>query len=258
MTKNKTSATNRHQPYYYKNPNSDVGILMVHGIFASPIQFIDTADLLQKAGFSVKTILLPGHGSDVHCFSSATIKQWENAVKSAIHELSKEHSKIILIGHSLGSLLVLNQSMNHKISGIVLLSPPIRTKVSLTSIKMSLQILFVESSKDNEWLQTYRSIYSMDKCKPYQLVKCTQPMLNILRLSKLVQRNLGEYKVPALIIQSSLDETVRVSSMSILEKSLPNVMDTLILEKSRHCYIDSSELQIYNDKIVNFINTVTK
>lgn len=258
MTKNKTSVTNKHHPYYYEIPNSDIGVLLVHGIFASPIQFNDTADILHNAGFSIKSILLPGHGADVHSFSSATIEQWKSAVNNAILELSKEHSKIVLVGHSLGALLILDQSINHEVAGIVLLSPPIKAKVSLATIKMSLHILFADSSNDSDWLKAYRNIYSMDKCKLHQLVKCVPPMLHILKLSKQVQKKLKEYITPTLIIHSSLDETARVKSVSVLENSLPNVVDTLILKQSRHCYIDSSEVQIYNDKILQFINNITK
>lgn len=247
---------NRHKPYYYENPVSETGVLLVHGIFASPVQFTDMANILRENGYSVMSILLPGHGDDVHSFSKATIAQWKSAVSDAIHVLSQNHIKVVLIGHSLGSLLVLDQSIQHKVDGIVLLSPPIRVKISLVTIRMSLHILFANANNDTDWLKSYCHIYSIDKCKLHQLVMCIPPMLNLLKLSKSMQNDLLKYTVPTFIVHSKSDETVRTKSIAVLEKSLPNVRGTLMLEHSRHCYIDSSELEIYNEAITQFIRDI--
>jgi len=78
------------------------------------------------------------------------MNQWQSQVNNALNELESHCSRIYIIGHSLGALLALNAAQQHKkVSGVLLLNPPLLPRVQCTMIGRSLRFAFGKPRPDN-------------------------------------------------------------------------------------------------------------
>lgn len=103
------------------------GILLVHGLGDSPWSFNDVGTTLAAQGFLVRTVLLPGHGSQPSDMLDVTLKQWQQVVREQTQILGREVPKVYLGGFSTGANLVLDYAYEHdEIAGLVLFSPAFR------------------------------------------------------------------------------------------------------------------------------------
>lgn len=247
------SFKNRHKPYLLTRKDADTAILMVHGIYGSPVQFEQLAKILYHQGYTVMAVLLPGHGSSVKDFSRAKAKDWHDEVSRAAKTLSKSYKNIYMIGHSMGGLLIINEALNNSVKGVVLMSVPMMVKISLGTVRMSLKILWGDPNKDNDYLRSYRNAYSIQKGPISHYILCFPRMLNLLQMIRNTRKCLSRLTSPVLIIQSRKDETVSWKSVAILKEGLNSPVDTLLLDKSGHSYYHPEEADSIMKKICTFI-----
>lgn len=107
------------------NLHPQKGILLVHGLGDSPWSFHDIAQELAAQGFLVRTVLLPGHGTDPADMLSVTAEQWQRVVYEQALALERDvDGPVYLGGFSTGANLVLGYAYDHpEIAGLVLFSP---------------------------------------------------------------------------------------------------------------------------------------
>lgn len=100
------------------------GILLVHGLGDSPYFFRDISKPLCEQGFWVRTILLPGHGSQPGDMLNAEYRLWQSTVDFHVEAFSHQVSTLYLGGFSTGANLVtVTASSREDIAGLLLFSP---------------------------------------------------------------------------------------------------------------------------------------
>lgn len=100
------------------------GILLVHGLGDSPYFFRDISKPLCEQGFWVRTILLPGHGSQPGNMLNAEYRLWQNTVDIHVEAFSQQVATLYLGGFSTGANLVtVTASSREDIAGLLLFSP---------------------------------------------------------------------------------------------------------------------------------------
>jgi len=105
------------------------GALLVHGLSDSPYLLQPLARHLQKRGFLVRTILLPGHGTVPGDLLEVRWEDWRRAVDYGIRGMRAEVGELYLGGFSTGGALSVLAALNHgEISGLILLSPALAVK----------------------------------------------------------------------------------------------------------------------------------
>ncbi|MEO8209743.1 MAG: alpha/beta fold hydrolase [bacterium] len=77
-------------------------IVLVHGAWADASCWDKLVPLLKSNGHEVIAVNLPGHGKDNTSFEKITLQSYVDAVKKAIGN----RSDIILVGHSLGGMVI--------------------------------------------------------------------------------------------------------------------------------------------------------
>lgn len=104
------------------------GILLVHGLGDSPWSFHDIGRMLAAQGYLVRTVLLPGHGTQPRDMLDVTLGQWQQVVREQASLLSSEVPRVLLGGFSTGANLVLDYAYEHdEIAGLILFSPAFRS-----------------------------------------------------------------------------------------------------------------------------------
>ena len=90
--------------------NSKYTIVFVHGIIGSPFRFHDLYPFV-PSDFSLIKVVLDGHGKKAKDFSHTSLKKWRDQIHSLLDDLRKKKQKVIFVGHSMGCLLGMEESL---------------------------------------------------------------------------------------------------------------------------------------------------
>jgi alpha-beta hydrolase superfamily lysophospholipase len=77
--------------------------VLVHGAWQAPYVWDAVKNTLINEGNNVTVVELPGHGSDNTAPSTLTLNTYRDKVADAV---SKINGKVILVGHSLGGIVI--------------------------------------------------------------------------------------------------------------------------------------------------------
>ncbi|WP_170252811.1 alpha/beta hydrolase [Vogesella mureinivorans] len=107
-------------------------ILLVHGLGDSPYSFTDLGPGLAAAGYLVRSVLLPGHGSKPADLMAARYEDWQALVAQQTALLRREGVPVYLGGFSTGANLVMLQAQaDRNIAGVLLFSPAFKSDSSI-------------------------------------------------------------------------------------------------------------------------------
>lgn len=101
-------------------------VILVQGFSSSPYTFNDVSAFLQAQGFTVIAPLLTGFGSTAAIANASTPDQWRASFEQAVVWAKMCNSNYSVIALSLGGAIVMDEILNHGLTGIshlVALSP---------------------------------------------------------------------------------------------------------------------------------------
>lgn len=220
-------------------------VLFIHGIVGTPNHFRVVLPLeeLVPEDWSVYNIRQPGHGGSVEDFSRSNIHQWRSHAMSAFAELADNHEKIVIVGHSLGTLFAMQMALAQpqKVTQLFLVAAPMRPWVRLFGAVNCVKLAFgwIREDRPLEWAT--RNVCGVE---PTPLVWKYIPWLprffelfaEIARTEKVMDA----LSVPCVAWQSKKDELVSNFSTSVLRKN--GVMEVYELDGSTHFYYAPEDL----------------
>jgi len=90
-------------PFFIKPKKANgFGILLVHGLLASPAEVRAYGHYLASQGYTVLGIRLKGHGTSPYALRDVTYEQWGECVKRGLNILKLHCQKLFVIGFSTG------------------------------------------------------------------------------------------------------------------------------------------------------------
>jgi carboxylesterase len=107
------------------NSEDNTGLLIVHGLGASPYQTRELADYLSEKGVTISSVRLSGHGTTLKDLEKKEWQDWYVDVEQSYNELKNKTNKTYVLGISLGSALTLNLAAKEDLDGIIVIAPPI-------------------------------------------------------------------------------------------------------------------------------------
>jgi esterase/lipase len=123
------TATADPAPFFIRpgQPNG-LGILLIHGLLASPAELKDYGHYLANQGFTVLGIRLKGHGTTPYALRDVSYEQWFACVRRGFNILKVHCPKLFVIGFSTGGALALQLAAeNHaEILGLAVVSVPVK------------------------------------------------------------------------------------------------------------------------------------
>lgn len=121
-------------PFELTQTNTEKAVLLIHGLTDSPYHFHDLAAFYHQQGFTVRTLLLPGHGIAPDALRKVSYKDWQQAAYYAIERTLADFDKVYLGGFSTGGALIIDYlqetQVNPKLVGAMLFSPATQPKNS--------------------------------------------------------------------------------------------------------------------------------
>ena len=103
--------------------DSPGAVLMVHGFLGAGNNFHYLPERLAEAGWRVRVMRLPGHGTIPCDLQSETADSMIQAVREELIDLRKSHKTVVLVGHSMGGTICTLVAAENKVDRLVLCAP---------------------------------------------------------------------------------------------------------------------------------------
>ena len=241
---------------------SSFGVLILHG-FTGTLESVKALYLpLQELGITVSMPLLMGHGEDSpEALRGVRWNEWLSDADCALQKLIHDTDRIIVIGHSMGSLLALHLAVKYpnNVDSLVLATPAIKL-VSMLAPGRPMQIFALLVSKIfKNW--ALKPLFSDPQCASvishYPWVP-TKAIISFFELIKLTLPQLCRVKVPVLVLQCRRDSTVLPESATILFNNIatePSEKSLLWLEHSDHQLFCDGERVKAVQVIIDYVST---
>lgn len=218
---------------------ADTAVLFLHGIVGTPNHFRERISLEQMVpeNCSVYNLCLPGHGKTVPDFGKSSIKEWKNHVWHAFSELAEKHERVILVGHSMGTLFSLQLAAKNPqiVSDLFLLAVPLRPYVGAQIINSSLRLVFHAIREDRPMEASIAAACgSTPTRKVWQYLTWLPRFVELLIEIRETEKLLPGITIPCIAFQSAHDELVLKSAYPALLRG--GMKDVHMLPDSGHFY----------------------
>lgn len=229
-----------HEEYIRLNKNADKAVLFIHGIIGTPDHFADFLPIV-PSDYSVYNMLLDGHGKTVEDFSHTSMLKWKEQVADAVNFLSAQHSKIIIVAHSMGTLFAISESVKHPdvVKELFLLASPMKVRVKPRMLSSATKVYFgIED--DDVYADAARRTYGIpDKQNLTKYAGWVPRYRELFREIKETRSVLKYVKAKTRVYMSMDDELVSIDSIKYLKENKD--FDIKILGKSAHFYYEESD-----------------
>ncbi len=226
-----------HSEYIRRVENAKYAVLMIHGILGTPNFFRDFVREIPES-FSIYNILLDGHGGSVDDFSATSMAKWKAQVRGILDGLYTRYDKIILVGHSMGTLFSIDASASRpdKIMATYLLASPLKVFVKPISAKYSLKLIFNKDDGGDPMVISAREAYGIAPDKRlWKYAPWVPRFIELLSEIRKTRKHIPEISTPTYVFQSKKDELVSVRSCEFFEGN-KNIHLTVLENSSHQCY----------------------
>ena len=217
---------------------------MIHGICGTPNHFRALLPLEYSVSkeWSLYNIVLDGHCQDVAAFGKSSMKKWKLQTENLFEELCNTYEKIVLVGHSMGTLLSVRQALRRpeKVALLFLVAAPTLPFVRPLAIRSATAVAFDRVNEKDPNQTSIRVACGMQLTKKLWKYAAWLPrMIELLAECRAVSKCYGELTVPCIAWQSEKDELVARHSIKVLQKS--GRIQVNSLSNSTHIYYPAEE-----------------
>lgn len=231
-----------------------IGIVLVHGFTGTPYEMRFLGGELARAGFRVRGLRLPGHGTRLEDLDATRWTDWADGVEDAYDALRKLCDKVAVVGQSLGGLLALHlASKRPDVAGVASLATP----------------LWLEgmSARVAQWaadgaLRRFKSIPKLRgsdvrdsrvrKLNPSYRAIPTRALAELSAFMRVVDGCLDKVTQPVLVIHGEHDHTAPVACAARIAQRTRAVR-TCILPRSYHLVSADVERDIVASEVAAFV-----
>lgn len=215
-----------------------LGIVLVHGLLASPAELRAVAERLHQAGYAVMGVRLKGHGTSPWDLNARCWQDWLDSVRRGYRIVSAVADKVCLAGFSVGADLALCYAAQQPpgLAGVAAVCPPLKFR----DRNMRLVPLVHGANQLVRWSA------AGDGPMPFRVNVSEHPHINyrhipiralreVSRLVDEVKRCLPQVRCPVAILQASDDPVVEPSSAVLIHEKLGSSLKTLhMVPADRH------------------------
>jgi len=227
-------------PFLLKpNKPNGLGVLLIHGLLASPAELRGIAEALKGQGYYVLAIRIKGHGTSPYDLRKQSADDWYKSVQRGLKILNAYCESVIVIGFSTGGALALKLAAENRDRVVAVIAVAVPVKF------VDKSFLFVPflhgTNKLVNWMSSAEGVKSFMENSPehkdinYRNV----PVKSLYELRRLMddvlENKLHKIEVPTLVIYADKDPIVDSESAEILMAKLGSINKKLIsIQSNRH------------------------
>lgn len=201
-------------------PGGITGCILVHGFTCMPKEMEYLATDLHSRGLTVLSARLAGHGSRPEDLIHLGWRDWLASVEDAVNLLKGICSKIILIGQSLGGIVVLTAASYLTVDGVIALSTPCSPSSDKDLQKMRLLSRLRPIQVKDRHVRVDPNDNRLEENYPAYPFFALHGTLELRELQNVLIKQLPRVKAPALIAQSHADAWVAPDSAGRIYNTL--------------------------------------
>ena len=236
-----------HTEYRRLVPGAETAVLFIHGIVGTPDHFRLLIPLEQAVpeDWSVCNLLLPGHGGTAEDFAASSRQAWKSHVWNVFQELAKDHERVILVGHSMGTLFALRLAVEfpEKIGFLFLLGVPLRPHLRIQMAADSLRMVFGILPGDHVLWKAGGVTLTR---KLWKYLGWVPRFLDLFREISETEKLLSQLKAPCVAWQSKNDELVSNRTRKVLMRQ-PAIQVRNLPGSTHYSYAVSEKEAILKD-----------
>lgn len=225
-----------------------MGVLLAHGLTATPAEVRLLAQRLHKQGLTVSGPLLPGHSATPEDLNRTRWQDWVRAVEADYRQLTARCEHVFVGGESMGAVIALYLASEHpEIAGVLTYAPAIKLALSWFDVlKLYLAAPFLASVPKKE--------LDVDDMWQGYPVNPLRSVIELLRLQREVRPRLPRVHQPVLAVQGRLDTTIDPRCGEIICQGVSaRLKETHWMEQSTHVVILDCELDQVTALTLRFI-----
>ncbi|KGJ97624.1 alpha/beta hydrolase [Colwellia psychrerythraea] len=195
-------------PFELAQNNNDKAIILIHGLTDSPFSFHDLSQFFFQQGFTVRTLLLPGHAIAPSELLNVEYSEWQQAAKFAIEDTLNDYQQVYLGGLSTGGALIFDYLMqqkqvDEKIKGLFMWSPASKAKNDLAWLAKYIDVIpFVD------WIDLDADIdFAKYESFPYNAAAQVDAIMRLV-VGKEVSASRQLHNIPLFVVASEHDQTI--------------------------------------------------
>lgn len=245
------------QPFLIKGRSKKVGVLLIHGYMAAPLEVKELACYLARRGLWVYVPRLKGHGTSPNDLALRTYNDWVRSVDEGYAVISNICRRVIVGGFSTGAGLALEIAGRvQDLHGIFAVSPPMRLQdfssrlvgaVDSWNRLMSTVRLgkvakrFIRNNPENTHINYFRN--------PISGVR------ELERLMEAVAPQLSTIQIPALVVQAYGDPVVNhKGSRHVFERLGSKDKEYILFNFNRHGILNGDGAHKVHKVIGDFVD----
>jgi esterase/lipase len=200
--------------------------IVVHGFPGTPDEMRSFAAALHAQGWSVRGLLLSGHGAAIRTLFQHRVSEWTEEIRTAVEDLKQNHEPVLLVGYSMGGgLSVLAVASGAQPDALILISPfwwyqPLWSRWMIGATRLVLPLSFAPLPRLNlnqdmikQALHGLLPDLDLDSPEMRDQIKGFRAPLVFLeqfrRMGVDVERKACQVSVATFIIQGNQDPVVR-------------------------------------------------
>jgi len=254
-----------------------VGVLLLHGLCGTPAEMRFVAMGLARAGYTVHTPQLAGHGAE----NGGRWQDWYLSAREALNEIRKECDTVIVGGLCMGAILGLHLAARNpgKVQGVSLFSPTlwingwampwtmrlfnmVRTRWFANFFNFAdAESLGIKCPRVRSFVKS-----ALDSSGPAEYGRAGVNGTMVLEHRRMVDaamKLLHRVKQPTLIVHSQEDDYANINNAHYLQGEIHGKVDMVVLndsyhmvtlDKQRHLVVDST--RAFVDKIVDGLRNI--
>jgi carboxylesterase len=229
-------------------------LLCLHGLTGTPYEVRPPAAIFEQHGFACLGPMLPGHGCSVEELARTPRDAWVRCACDTYDRLAATHSRVYVLGLSLGGVLALKVAAERPVAGALVIAAPLdlgpirRLAVPLLSLALA-SLAKTPAIFDDESRARHPGYRRM----PLRAV------LELIRLQSEVEAQLPRITAPLRLLYSRRDPTVRVDDAARILRGASHAQGTIdYLESSSHVVTVDRERERVEQWIVNSILELEK
>jgi len=201
------------KPFLVKGTSRTMGVVLIHGYMAAPLEVRELADYLGRRGLWVYAPRLRGHGTSPDDLAVRSYGDWMASVETGYAIIRNICKQVVVGGFSAGAGMALDLAARVKdIKGVFAVCPPMRLKDFSSKFVPAVDVWnrlmervrldgakkeFVENFPEHPHINYFRNPVS--------------GVLELERLMESLEKKLPAIDIPALVIQSLGDPVVKPS-----------------------------------------------
>jgi carboxylesterase len=244
------------EPFYL--PGGATGCLLLHGFTAMPEEMRLLGEFLAEGGFTVLGLRLAGHATRPDDLKRTRWTDWLLNVEDGLALLGNTCPHIVLIGQSMGGMIVLTAAAHYQVQAVVAMSTPFSIPADKRTHSWRAKLVHQMIMKQVERFPKEHPLYHRRELGYPAYPEFPMSILGELeKLGAAMAASLPEVRVPVLLIHSRDDQSVPFSCMRNIYDRLGSAQkEMLALEGMDHSLVRDPRRQVVFEAVGKFLKQV--